>query len=84
MVARDGVAMTPDPRSGLDTEGRWAPAFAGQRPPFEPGHALSTRHGAYAVLTLRDRAGEVAESLRAIVPAFSPADEPAVRLLAVC
>ena len=26
----------------------WMPAFAGQRPPFEPGHELSTRHGAWS------------------------------------
>lgn len=26
----------------------WMPAFPGQRPPFQPGHTLSTRHGAYS------------------------------------
>lgn len=26
----------------------WTPAFPGQRRPFEPGHELSTRHGAYS------------------------------------
>jgi hypothetical protein len=25
---------TPDPRSGLDEDGRWTPVFPGQRPPF--------------------------------------------------
>ncbi|MCU1691150.1 MAG: hypothetical protein JWM64_241 [Frankiales bacterium] len=28
--------------------GGWVPAFEGQRPPFQPGHTLSTRHGAYS------------------------------------
>ena len=26
----------------------WAPAFPGQRPPFQPGHTLSMRHGAHS------------------------------------
>lgn len=26
----------------------WSPAFPGQRPPFQPGHELSMRHGAYS------------------------------------
>lgn len=43
----------------------WVPAFEGQRPPFEPGHALSTRHGAYAsVVKLTPRATEIAGFLR--------------------
>lgn len=25
----------------------WAPAFEGQRPPFQPGNKLGLRHGAY-------------------------------------
>jgi hypothetical protein len=29
-------------------ESKWAPAFDGQRRPFEPGHELSTKHGAYS------------------------------------
>lgn len=26
----------------------WTPEFPGQRPPFQPGHTLSLRHGAYS------------------------------------
>jgi hypothetical protein len=26
----------------------WTPEFEGQRPPFQPGHQLSLRHGAYS------------------------------------
>jgi len=28
--------------------GEWVPAFPGQRPPFQPGHTLSVRHGAHS------------------------------------
>jgi hypothetical protein len=48
-----GKRSRPDPRSGLDEEGRFTPAFPGQRPPFEPGHELSVRHGFYASPLLR-------------------------------
>lgn len=30
------------------SEQDWTPAFPGQRPPFQSGHELSTRHGAYS------------------------------------
>ncbi|MBB5075833.1 hypothetical protein [Nonomuraea endophytica] len=30
------------------TEG-WTPRFPGQRPPFQPGHELSVRHGVYSL-----------------------------------
>jgi hypothetical protein len=30
------------------TKHGWVPAFEGQRPPFEPGHELSLRHGGYS------------------------------------
>ncbi|MCW2496588.1 hypothetical protein [Jatrophihabitans sp.] len=29
-------------------EQEWTPTFEGQRPPFQPGHELSTKHGAYS------------------------------------
>lgn len=32
----------------MTAEQEWTPAFPGQRRPFEPGHELSTRHGAYS------------------------------------
>lgn len=50
---------------------------------FQPGHTLSTRHGAYATLRLGARASEIAERLRTVVPAGAEADEPTVALLAV-
>lgn len=78
------AARVPDPRSGVDEVGRWAPAFEGQRPPFTPGHDVSLRHGAYADLRLGDRVAELADELRPLVPAGRPADEVALRLLALC
>lgn len=46
----------PDPRSGVQPDGTWQPAFDGQRRPFEPGnplrfqpgHQLSVQTGAYS------------------------------------
>lgn len=32
----------------MTAEEGWVPAFKGQRPPFQPGHELSTRHGCYS------------------------------------
>jgi len=49
---------------------------------FQPGNTLSTVHGALSKLRIPERAAELADGLRAIVPAFSDADEPTVRLLA--
>lgn len=79
-------APKPDPRSGLDAEGNWTPAFPGQRPPFEAGHELGGRpveHGAYAVLHLTPRAGEIAEWIRGLGDHLTPADEPALQTLAL-
>jgi hypothetical protein len=50
---------------------------------FPPRHELSTRHGAYAVVKLGPRVDELASELRELVPTYQPADEPAVRLLAL-
>jgi len=50
---------------------------------FQPGHELSTKHGAYAVVGLQDEAREVAERIREVVPVVSPADEVAIEGLAV-
>ncbi len=44
--------------------GRGGPA-KGSWPPFQPGHTLSTKHGAYAVLQLRPRAEEIATRIAA-------------------
>ena len=53
------------------------------RPPFERGNDAAVKHGATATLKLAPRAEEVADEIRALVPARSEADEPAVRLLAL-
>jgi hypothetical protein len=49
---------------------------------FPAGHGLSTKHGAYAVVSLGPRAAEIAEQLRALVPGGDPVDGPAVSVLA--
>lgn len=69
--------------SGIKQDGRWVPAFPGQRPPFAEGNELAVQHGAYSTLHLAPRAAELAAELRAVVPAYSPADEPMVRMLAI-
>jgi hypothetical protein len=40
------MKMSADPRSGIDEAGRWLPAFAGQRPPFEKDNLAALSHGA--------------------------------------
>lgn len=48
----------------------WTPAFPGQRPPFQPGHELSTRHGAYSPR----RVDPLADSIRSSVLADPSTD----------
>jgi hypothetical protein len=55
----------------------------GQRPPLEPGHELTVRHGAYSQLRLTQRAGEIVDEFRELVSRYRASDEPMVRLLAV-
>lgn len=59
-----------------------APTGNGSRPPFEPGNQAHGSHLAYALLGIGDRAREVADEIRPTCPAYSPADEPVVLLLA--
>jgi len=42
----------------------WVPAFEGQRPPFQPGHTLSVRHGTYSVRLVGEDAAAMLEELR--------------------
>lgn len=41
----------------------WVPAFEGQRPPFQPGHELSTVHGAYSPRRVDPLAAQLVELL---------------------
>jgi hypothetical protein len=80
------VTSRPDPRSGLDADGKWTPAFEGQRPPdelrpargyswpaFEPGNSIAVRHGVYVKPRLRpEHSAEVDEILAAILEAQPP------------
>lgn len=59
----------------------WSPAFPGQRPPFTPGHELSTRHGAYAPRKVDPLARELVDRLLddpEVTYLKSPAFRPAV------
>jgi hypothetical protein len=50
---------------------------------FKPGNEVSTRHGACAAVQLGPRVAELADSIRELVPCYSPSDEIALRLLCV-
>ncbi|MDX3099697.1 hypothetical protein [Nonomuraea angiospora] len=39
----------------------WTPAFRGQRPPFRPGHTLSTTHAAYSPRKVDPLAAELVD-----------------------
>jgi hypothetical protein len=69
--------------SGRDEDGRWLPAFEGQRPPFERRNSAATKHGAYSTLRVGPRAAELADEIREAMPLRSPADEATLRLLAL-
>jgi hypothetical protein len=43
----------------------WVPAFPGQRPPFQPGHRLSLRHGSFSPRTVDPIAVELVEGVLA-------------------
>jgi hypothetical protein len=51
--------------------------------PFQPGHTLSQKHGAYAHVALGERASELALDLAELVPARLDSDGPAIQLLAL-
>lgn len=69
----------------MQKDGAWTPQFESQRPPFQRGHELSVKHGAYSVVKLGPRVDELADALRAEVGAlYRASDELAVRLLALC
>jgi hypothetical protein len=53
--------------------------------PFQKGHTHSMTHGGSpaAAWRLAPRAAELAEGIRALVPAYAPADEPLIQLCAM-
>jgi hypothetical protein len=63
--------------------GRGGPARGYSWAPFEAGHRLSTKHGAYSSVAIGPRASEIADELRAELVIYTAADEPVVRLLAL-
>ena len=76
------MAGWPDPQRSR--RGRRLDAgVRGQRPPLEPVHELTVRHGAYSQLRLTQRAGEIVDEFRELVSRYRASDEPMVRLLAV-
>jgi hypothetical protein len=67
----DAAARTPAVQ-------QWQPAFEGQRPPFQPGHELSTRHGAYSPRKVEPLARELVDAVLND-PAAAHAHAPAYR-----
>jgi hypothetical protein len=84
------MAEGPDPRSGLDAEGNWEPAFPGQRPPLRPGHEhrvgegnqLALKSGVYSARKLAPLAEEIYGELRAAIVPWEPVFELATRTVA--
>jgi hypothetical protein len=80
----------PDPRSGVDEQGKWTPVFPEQRSPFEKGHRPSVRHGAHVKILLpeeREECEAIAQAIREAMLlglGYSEADEPAVQAAAMC
>lgn len=50
---------------------------------FQPGNAISRRHGGYSLVTLEPRAAALSDEIRELVPARSDSDEVSIRLLAL-
>ena len=69
---------TPDPRSGVQPDGSWLPAFPGQRPPLPPGHEVTLAHGAYSPRKVDPLARDLVEQLLAD-PTVGHAHAPAYR-----
>jgi hypothetical protein len=63
----------------------WDPKAAHGTRRFQPGHDLSTRHGAYSLvcITADPRVAELAEQITGSQPVSHPADAGAVQRLAV-
>lgn len=49
----------------MSAVGGWTPEFEGQRPPFQPGHTLSTRHGGYSPRRVDPLANEIRSAVLA-------------------
>lgn len=64
----------------VTAEQEWTPAFPGQRRPFQPGHELSTRHGAYSPRRVDPIATEMVELVDndPAVSWLTAADRPAL------
>jgi hypothetical protein len=79
------VTVAPDPASGIAEDGKWTPAFEGQRRPFGSGpENPGFRHGVKSVVSLSKRGEEIRAEVIEVAPVLSEADGPAVDLLAIC
>lgn len=77
------MADTEKRASGIEIDGTWLPAFAGQRRPFGLGNQAAQKHGAYAS-KLGVRVDEIAEELKVSMgDTFDEAFAPTVHLLAI-
>ena len=62
--------------------GHGGPARDYSWPPFEKGNQVARKHGGYALVGIGQRGSEIADEIRPTLPAYSPADEPVLLLLA--
>jgi len=66
----------PASGSGIQPDGSWVAEFLDQRPPFAKDNAVALKHGSYvSPLRLSARAAEIADAVRPLLPAASPAYE---------
>jgi hypothetical protein len=52
--------------------------------PFQPGHELSTKHGAWSPRKVDPLAAEIAAEARQVAPWLTAVDEPALKAWATC
>lgn len=81
-------ARTPAKRkagSGVQPDGRWLPAFEGQREPFQNDNRAAARHGFYFQKFSEQERGEIeeiADALRSALPLYAANFEPTIRMAA--
>jgi hypothetical protein len=79
------TANAPTKRSGVQPDGSWLPAFAGQRRPFQADNKAAVRSGFYVTALAaseREEVQAIADAIRALSPLDGEAQEPLVQLVA--
>jgi hypothetical protein len=79
------TANTSTKRSGVQPDGSWLPAFAGQRRPFAENNRAATKSAFYVTALAaseREEVQTIADAVRALSPLDGEAQEPLVQLVA--